>query len=178
MRIYPAIDIKQGRAVRLYKGDMEQSTDYGAPADCAARWKEKGAGYLHVVDLDGAFSGKGENLAAVREICGLGLPVQLGGGTDIAKAMAYCHSLITQPRRTMVVLVSDLCEGGSRQNLYRTCHDIVESGARLIALTALNERASPDYDRTTAQTLADLGAHVGAMTPERLADFMAGMMRT
>ena len=106
------------------------------------------------------------------------MSVQLGGGTDIAKAMAYCRSLITQPRRTMVVLVSDLCQGGSRQNLYPTCHDIVERGMRLIALTALNERASPDYDRTTAQTLADLGAHVGAMTPERLADFMAGMMRT
>lgn len=106
------------------------------------------------------------------------MSVQLGGGTHIAKAMAYCQNLITQPRRTIVVLVSDLCEGGSRQNLYRTCHDIVESGARLIALTALNERASPDYDRTTAQTLADLGAHVGAMTPEHLADFMAGIMRT
>lgn len=85
---------------------------------------------------------------------------------------------MTQPRQTMVVLVSDLCEGGSRQDLYRTCHDIVESGARLIALTALNEQAAPDYDRITAQTLADLGAHVGAMTPERLADFMAGIMRT
>ena len=92
--------------------------------------------------------------------------------------MAYCQGLITEPRRTMVVLVSDLCEGGSRQALCHTCHDIVESGARLIALTALNEQASPDYDRATAQTLADLGAHVGAMTPEHLADFMAGIMRT
>ena len=106
------------------------------------------------------------------------MSVQLGGGTDIARAMAYCQGLITQPRRTMVVLVSDLCEGGSRQELYRICHDIVESGARLIALTALNEQAAPDYDRATAQTLADLGAHVGAMTPERLADFMAGVMKT
>ena len=53
----------------------------------------------------------------------------------------------------------------------------MESGARLIALTALNEHSVPDYDRATAQTLADLGAHVGAMTPERLADFMAGIMQ-
>lgn len=106
------------------------------------------------------------------------MSVQLGGGTDIAKAMVYCQSLISQPQRTMVVLVSDLCEGGSRQALYRTCHDIVESGARLIVLTALNDQASPDYDRTTAQTLADLGAYVGAMTPEHLTDFMAGIMKT
>ena len=77
----------------------------------------------------------------------------------------------------MVVLVSDLCEGGPRQNLYGVCRDIIESGARLIALTALNENAAPEYDRDTAQALADLGAHVGAMTPEKLADFMAGVMR-
>lgn len=105
------------------------------------------------------------------------MSVQLGGGTDIAKAMAYCKGLITAPRQTMVVLVSDLCEGGSRQELYRTCHDTLEGGSRLIALTALNEYATPVYDRATAQTLADLGAHVGAMTPERLADFMAGIMK-
>ena len=120
-----------------------------------------------VVDLTGRMDDPVETL----------MSVHLGGGTDIAKAMGYCKALITAPRRTIVVLVSDLCEGGSRQSLYRTCHDIVESGARLIALTALNEHSVPDYDRATAQTLADLGAHVGAMTPERLADFMAGIMQ-
>ena len=120
-----------------------------------------------VVDLTGRMDDPVETL----------MSVHLGGGTDIAKAVGYCKELITAPRRTIVVLVSDLCEGGSRQSLYRTCHDIVESGARLIALTALNEHSVPDYDRATAQTLADLGAHVGAMTPERLADFMAGIMR-
>ena len=120
-----------------------------------------------VVDLTGRMDDPVETL----------MSVQLGGGTDIAKAMAYCKTLITAPRHTMVVLVSDLCEGGSRQDLYRICHDILEGGSRLIALTALNEHAVPDYDRSTAQTLADLGAYVGAMTPERLADFMAGIMK-
>ena len=105
------------------------------------------------------------------------MSVQLGGGTNIAGALRYCESLITAPHHTMVVLVSDLCEGGPRQNLYGVCRDIIESGARLIALTALNENAAPEYDRDTAQALADLGAHVGAMTPEKLADFMAGVMR-
>lgn len=80
MRIYPAVDIKGGRAVRLLKGDMDKSTDYGVPAVCAERWVRQGAGFLHVVDLDGAFAGKGENLDAVRQICSLGVPVQLGGG--------------------------------------------------------------------------------------------------
>ena len=105
------------------------------------------------------------------------MSVQLGGGTDIAGALRYCESLITAPYRTMVVLVSDLCEGNTRQNLYGVCHDILESGAKLIALTALDANAAPAYDRATAEKLAALGAWVGAMTPARLADFMADVMR-
>lgn len=105
------------------------------------------------------------------------MSIQLGGGTDIAKAMHYCQTLIAFPHRTMVVLVSDLCEGGSRKDLYGVCHDIIESGAKLIALTALDETAAPAYDRSTAQVLAGLGAYVGAMTPAKLADFMANIMR-
>lgn len=105
------------------------------------------------------------------------MSIQLGGGTDIAGALRYCESLITAPHRTMVVLVSDLCEGNTRQNLYGVCRDILESGAKLIALTALNENADPAYDRTVAENLAGMGAYVGAMTPARLADFMAHVMR-
>lgn len=105
------------------------------------------------------------------------MSILLGGGTDIAGAMRYCEGLITKPHRTMVVLVSDLCEGGSLQNLYGVCRDIMESGAKLVALTALDENAAPAYDRTVAQHLANLGAWVGAMTPAKLADFMAQVMR-
>ena len=120
-----------------------------------------------VVDLSGLTDDPVEALMSIR----------LGGGTDIAGALRYCQDLITFPHKTMVVLVSDLCEGGSRTNLYGVCHDIIESGAKLIALTALDDKASPAYDRKTAQTLADLGAYVGAMTPAKLADFMAEVMR-
>ncbi len=120
-----------------------------------------------VVDLSGYVDDPVETL----------MSIQLGGGTDIAKAMAYCESLIAFPRRTMVVLVSDLCEGGPRKTLYGVCHDIIESGAKLIALTALDETAAPAYDRSVAEALAGMGAYVGAMTPARLADFMANVMR-
>lgn len=120
-----------------------------------------------VVDLSGYVDDPVETL----------MSIQLGGGTDIAQAMAYCETLITFPHRTMVVLVSDLCEGGSRKNLYGVCHDIIEGGARLIALTALDETAAPAYDRSVAEVLAGMGAYVGAMTPARLADFMANVMR-
>lgn len=75
-----------------------------------------------------------------------------------------------------MVLVSDLCEGGSVSALLGVSRGIIESGAKLICLTALDMEANPVYDRHTAQKLADLGAHVGAMTPEALGDFMGKIM--
>ena len=81
MQIYPAIDIKDGRAVRLRQGLAADVTDYGTPAEAAMDWKTQGATYLHVVDLDGAFEGKGRNPPLVAEIVReTGLPVELGGG--------------------------------------------------------------------------------------------------
>lgn len=81
MRIFPAIDIQRGRCVRLLQGRAEDETVYGDPVEMALRWRDQGARRLHVVDLDGAFSGAGANLdrigAMVRQT---GLPIQLGGG--------------------------------------------------------------------------------------------------
>ena len=105
------------------------------------------------------------------------MSIQLGGGTDIAGALRYCEGLITKPHKTMLVLVSDLCEGGPKKDLYAVSRDIIESGTKFVALTALDENAAPAYDRTVGQTLANLGAWVGAMTPAKLADFMAQVMR-
>lgn len=80
MIIYPAVDIKDGRCVRLRKGELDEITDYGAPQDVAAQHAAAGAEYLHVVDLDGAF-GLGSNVTAVSEIIRtVGIPVQVGGG--------------------------------------------------------------------------------------------------
>lgn len=84
MRIYPAIDIKDGKSVRLQQGKEENVTFYGDPAMRAEMWISAGAEYLHVVDLDGAFSGSTVNRSAVQCICSrariAGVPVQLGGG--------------------------------------------------------------------------------------------------
>ena len=104
------------------------------------------------------------------------MSIQLGGGTHIAGALQYCETLIENPHKTMVVLVSDLCEGGGVQGLLSVSRGIIESGAKLICLTALDMEANPVYDRYTAQKIADLGAHVGAMTPEALGDFMGKIM--
>lgn len=115
-----------------------------------------------VVDLSGYVTDPVETL----------MSIQLGGGTNIAGALDYCESLVDFPYRTMVVLVSDLYEGYGYQNLYRVSKGIIESGAKLIALTALDMDANPNYDKNAAATLANMGAFVGAMTPEELAEWM------
>ncbi len=79
--LYPAIDIRDGRCVRLVQGDYERETVYGDPADMAARWQEAGAAWLHVVDLDGAREGKPVNLSSIEAIVRrVNIPIQLGGG--------------------------------------------------------------------------------------------------
>ena len=81
MTIYPAIDIKGGRCVRLLQGRADQETVYGEnPAAVAAEFHAAGSAWVHVVDLDGAFAGEPQNLAAVEAIVALGMKVQLGGG--------------------------------------------------------------------------------------------------
>lgn len=81
MTIYPAIDIKGGRCVRLTQGRADQETVYAEnPADVAVQFKAAGAAWVHVVDLDGAFAGESKNLAAVKAIAALGMKVELGGG--------------------------------------------------------------------------------------------------
>ena len=81
MKIYPAIDLHNGRAVRLYKGDYNQVTDYGNPLEVARRWKAAGASFLHLVDLDGAKEGNSLNLKAVKEIIdNVDIKLELGGG--------------------------------------------------------------------------------------------------
>jgi phosphoribosylformimino-5-aminoimidazole carboxamide ribotide isomerase len=95
MQIYPAIDLRDGKCVRLRQGDYEQETVFGAdPAEMARRWVEQGATYLHLVDLDGAKAGRPMNGASVRAIAkATCVPCQLGGGlrteADIATALSW-----------------------------------------------------------------------------------------
>ena len=101
------------------------------------------------------------------------MQVQLGGGTDIAKAVAYAQQLISTPGRTLVVLVSDLYEGGNPGELVRRVKALVEGGARFLGLAALDDRANPCYDREMAARLVHAGAQVAAMTPGQLAAWLA-----
>lgn len=93
MLVIPAIDIADGKCVRLRQGDMDQRTIFsGDPAQIAGRWQDAGAARIHVVDLDGAMGGASANLDAIRQILGaVSCPVELGGGLrtrdDVARVL-------------------------------------------------------------------------------------------
>ena len=92
MTIYPAIDIKGGRCVRLTQGRADQETIYAEnPAEVAAQFHAAGSEWVHVVDLDGAFAGEPQNLAAVQAIAAVGMKVQLGGGLRTRAAVENRH---------------------------------------------------------------------------------------
>lgn len=105
------------------------------------------------------------------------MKVQLGGGTDIGGALAYAAQLVDNPRRTIVVLITDFYEGGPIERLFSVTKHLIESGVTLLGLAALDERAEPNYDRGTAERMVALGAHVGAMTPGELAEWVAQKVR-
>ena len=88
MKLYPAIDVLDWRAVRLLYGKRDQVTDYGDPVDFAKRWADEGAEILHVVDLSGAFGEAGGFEKVLERIARVGVPVQSGGGL---RSMADIH---------------------------------------------------------------------------------------
>ncbi|MBN3729059.1 VWA domain-containing protein [Burkholderia sp. Ac-20379] len=101
------------------------------------------------------------------------MKVQLGGGTDIGRAVAYAQSCVVNPSRTIVVLISDFYEGGSSSELVRRVKTLTAGGARVLGLAALDSSANPAYDREMAARLVKVGAQVGAMTPGELAAWLA-----
>jgi Mg-chelatase subunit ChlD len=99
--------------------------------------------------------------------------VQLGGGTDINRALAYCQGLIQQPADTVFVLISDLYEGGIAEEMLRRAREVVDSGATMIALLALSDSGAPSYDAEHAAALAAIGVPAFACTPDLFPDLMA-----
>ena len=105
------------------------------------------------------------------------MQVQLGGGTDIAKAVSYATDLVSTPKRAIVVIISDFYEGGDEDWLIRQVSDLTTQGSRVLALTALDNNANPSYCHTTAKRMTRAGADVAAMTPSHLAEWLAEVMR-
>lgn len=120
----------------------------------------------NVVDLTGEVDNPVETL----------MKVQLGGGTDIAKAVRYCAQLIENPHRTVLALVTDFCEGGSPAELVRVVKKLAEARVKLLGLASLDGQANPSYDRAIAERLAACGMEIAALTPQRLAHWLVGVI--
>ncbi|NDO58558.1 vWA domain-containing protein [Bacteroides caecimuris] len=102
--------------------------------------------------------------------------VQLGGGTDIARALTYCQGIVTRPQDTVLVLVTDLYEGGDPREMRKRFASLVDSGVQLIVLPALNDDGAPSYDKNHAEFLASIGVPTFACTPDKFPDLMAATL--
>ena len=102
--------------------------------------------------------------------------VQLGGGTDIARALTYCQGVITRPQDTVLVLVTDLYEGGDAREMRKKFVSLVNSGVQLIVLPALNDDGAPSYDKSHAEFLANIGVPTFACTPDKFPNLMAAAL--
>ncbi|MDA8370309.1 MAG: VWA domain-containing protein [Nocardiopsaceae bacterium] len=120
-----------------------------------------------VVDLTGRLSDPVEVLFGTR----------LGGGTDINRAVAYCHELLSRPSDSIFVLISDLCEGGVREEMLRRVAAMTAAGVQVVVLLALSDEGAPFYDRANAAALAAMGVPAFACTPDRFPELMAAAIQ-
>ncbi|BBB69455.1 VWA domain-containing protein [Undibacterium sp. YM2] len=102
---------------------------------------------------------------------------QLGGGTDINRALAYCQGLVQRPRETIFVLISDLYEGGNNKEMLQRAASMIRNGVSVICLLALDDNGAPSYDHHNAATLTAMGAHCFACTPDLFPDLMAAAIK-
>jgi Mg-chelatase subunit ChlD len=102
---------------------------------------------------------------------------QLGGGTDIHRAVSYCQGLIARPSETIFVLISDLIEGGDKSRLYQRVASIAGSGVNMITLLALDDSGAPCFDHEVAGTFTSLGVPSFACTPDLFPDLMASAIQ-
>jgi Mg-chelatase subunit ChlD len=102
---------------------------------------------------------------------------QLGGGTDINRALGYCQQVITRPAQSILVLITDLYEGGNTREMLRRAAELVESGVQVICLLALNDKGAPGFDQQNAAKLASMGIPAFACTPDLFPDLMAAAIQ-
>jgi uncharacterized protein with von Willebrand factor type A (vWA) domain len=102
--------------------------------------------------------------------------LKLGGGTNIDRALGYCQQLVTHPRDTVLVLLTDLFEGGNKENMIRRVATLVNDGVEIVALLALNDQGAPRFDRQMAQELVNLGVPAFACTPALFPDLMGAVL--
>lgn len=105
------------------------------------------------------------------------MSVQLGGGTNIGKAMQYCRQQVQNPQRTILVLITDFCEGADPRVLRQTVRGLKSDGVKLIGLASLDESSAIWFDEQMARRLTADGMEIAAVTPNRLAEWLAEVMQ-
>lgn len=154
-------------------GSMADSVVYGAI--CGSIFASLPALDTHVIAFD-------TEVVDLTEKCGddpvdMIFGVQLGGGTDINKSVAYCEQFIKEPKKTLFILITDLFEGGNEAQLVRRMGEMRASGVKAICLLALSDAGAPSYDENLARKLAALGIPCFACTPAKLPDLVEGALR-
>lgn len=154
-------------------GSMADSVVYGAI--CGSIFASLPALDTHVIAFD-------TEVVDLTEKCGndpvdMIFGVQLGGGTDINKSVAYCEQFIKEPKKTLFILITDLFEGGNEAQLVRRLGEMRAAGVKAICLLALSDGGAPCYDEGLARKLAGLGIPCFACTPAKLPDLVEGALR-
>src|SRR6516225_5815841 len=162
MKIYPAIDILGGKAVRLRQGRKAEATIYGDPLEMATKWVSKGAEWLHVVDLDGAFLGKLKNLELLREMAAAvpNAKIQVGGGI---RSMSVVDSLLDAGLQRVVLGTAAVQDPGFvKQALTMQPHNIAVGIDVLDGSVQVSGWTKDSYLRaiSLAKKLQDLGARL------------------
>ncbi|MCR9278175.1 MAG: 1-(5-phosphoribosyl)-5-[(5-phosphoribosylamino)methylideneamino]imidazole-4-carboxamide isomerase [Pseudomonadaceae bacterium] len=159
MILIPAIDLKEGRCVRLRQGRMDDATIFGDdPADMAAHWRDQGARRLHVVDLDGAFAGEPKNRAVIESIVAVmgDVPVQIGGGIrEVSVVRSYLEAGISQ----VIIGTKAIQEPQFLADLARDY-----PGQVILGLDARDGRVATDgWDETATIKALDVARDVAAL---------------
>ena len=159
--------------------DMDQS---GSMADSVVYGAVCGSIFASLPALDTRVVAFDTEVVDLTEKCGndpvdMLFGVQLGGGTDINKSVAYCEQFVKEPKRTLFILITDLFEGGNQAQLVRRMGDLVASGVRAICLLALSDSGVPSFDEGLARKLAALGIPCFGCTPQKLPDLLEGALR-
>lgn len=158
--------------------DMDQS---GSMADSVVYGAVTGSIFASLPALNTRVVAFDTEVVDLTEQCGndpvdMLFGVQLGGGTDINKSVAYCEQFVTDPAKTLFIMITDLYEGGNAAQLVRRLGEMVGSGVRVMCLLALSDSGIPMYDETLAKKLAKLGIPCFGCTPQNLPALIEGAL--
>lgn len=159
--------------------DMDQS---GSMADSVVYGAVTGSIFASLPALETHVVAFDTEVVDLTEQCGddpvdMLFGVQLGGGTDINKSVGYCEKFITEPKRTLFILITDLFEGGNEAQLVRRLGEMTSAGVRALCLLALSDSGVPCYDEGLARKLAAIGIPCFGCTPHKLPELLEGALR-